>query len=429
MKRREHYFATCAPGLEPLLHEEAKQLGLMRIERQVGGILFEGSVEDVWRANLGLRTAVRIFLRLARYEAKNSDELYRGAFEVDWTRFLKPEGTLIVDSQTRESELFHTHFIQQRVKDGVVDQFRERFGVRPSVSVDEPDLRIHVHLFRDRATLSVDTSGGSLHKRGWRAYQGRAPLAETLAAAIVLLSDWDRRSPLLDPFCGSGSIAIEAAALAAGVAPGSWRRFGFENWPGHDAAGMAALRKQLSQQVHWPKKLRILGFDSDPEQIEGARENAASAGFESRLEFELGDACQFAPRAGWNGWIVTNPPYGLRVGDVPELERVYRQFGSRLRENCQGYQLALLSGNRDLSTLLELSKPRKTELLNGGIDCMLLESRLGGEYLEPRENPRKERRKRRRQPFKRGKVGGGQGGEGRRTHGGQTSGDSNAAQS
>jgi len=377
MSRRETFFATCAPGLEPVLHAEARALRLARVERQVGGVYFEGTVADAWRANLELRTAIRVLLRLARFPARDADELYRGAAEVDWSRFVEPEGTLLVDAQARDSELFHTHFIQQRVKDAVVDQLRARSGVRPSVSVDDPDLRIHVHLYADRATVSVDTSGGSLHKRGWRVHQGRAPLAETTAAGLVLLSGWDRRAPLIDPFCGSGTIAIEAAALAAGTPPGKWRAFGFERWPGHDAAAWQRLRSAALERERWPSKLVVRASDFDAEQIERARANAASAGFADRIEIEHADARDATPRPGWNAWIVTNPPYGVRVGDAERLAPLYRRFGALLRERCEGYTLCLLAGNRDLTRELALEGGRRTRLTNGALECELLRLRIG----------------------------------------------------
>ncbi len=376
MAARFVFFATCAPGLEPVLHAEVRALRLAHVERQVGGVYFEGRIEDAWRANLELRTAVRVFLRVARFRAADADELYRGAAGVEWRRFLRPEGTLFVDAQSRESALFHTHFVQQRVKDAVVDQLRTSAGVRPWVDADDADARLHVHLFRDRATLSVDTSGGSLHKRGWRRFQGRAPLAETLAAAVVSMSGWDRRSPLVDPFCGSGTIAIEAAAIAARVPPGRWRSFGFERWPGHDAASFASLCNALNAREEWPPKLTILASDSDPDQVRGALENAASAGFAERLRIECADARELAPRRGWNAWIVSNPPYGVRMGEGAELEPLYRAFGERLRASCAGFHVALLLGDPRHARALALTGAEPTRLANGALECELVRARV-----------------------------------------------------
>ena len=371
------FFATCAPGLEPVLHGELRQLRVGRIERQVGGVCFAGSVEDGQRANLWLRTAVRILLRLGQFPAADADALYGGVRAIDWRRFVRGDGTLSVDAQASRSALDHTMFVAQRAKDAIVDQLRERSGVRPSVDKDDADLRVHVHLYRDRATVSLDTSGSSLHKRGWRRYQGRAPLAETLAAGIVALSGWDRRAPLLDPFCGSGTILIEAALWAANIAPGSWRTFAFERWPGHDAAAWQRLRRQASAAVSWPPKLRLLGSDRDGERVEGARRNADAAGVGARVELIVADAASFAPRRGWNAWIVTNPPYGERVGDQARLEPLYRTFGAQLRAHCSGYRLALLSGNPELAESLGLADLDEVALKNGGLDCTLLHGQIG----------------------------------------------------
>jgi 23S rRNA G2445 N2-methylase RlmL len=380
---RETLFATCAPGLEPVLHAELRGLRLAKIERQVGGARFEGTIEDAWRANLRLRTAVRVLLRLARFEAATGEALYSGAAAVDWSRFLRPDGTFRVDAQSSESALDHTLFVQQKVKDAVADSFLARHGLRPSVDLENPGLSIHVHLFRDRCTLSADTSGDSLHKRGWRRYQGRAPLAETLAAGIVLLSGWDRRSPLLDPFCGSGTILIEAALIAGGVAPGLFRkRFGFESWPGHDPLRWGALIAAAREEIRFPPKLNLIGSDADARTVEGARENLSAAELDGRVTLEVGSVLGFAPKPGWNAWIVTNPPYGERVGQERELQPLYRRFGAVLRERCAGYHIAILSGNAALARALGLDPDRRTPLKNGALDCELLE------FAIPSRSPR-----------------------------------------
>ena len=367
------FFATCAPGIEPTLHAEARALRLARLERQVGGVRFDGTLADAWKANLWLRTAVRVLMRVGRFEARDADQLYRGVQEVDWTRFLRPEGRLVVDAHATESALDHTLFVAQRVKDAIVDGFRASSGVRPSVSKDDADLGVHVHLFRDRCTLSVDTSGESLHKRGWRRYQGRAPLAETIAAALVLESGWDRRSPLVDPFCGSGTILTEAALIAAGVAPGIFReRFGFSRWPGHDDDAWRALVARAREEARVPRKLVLRGSDASAEAIAGARVNVEAAGCSGRIELDVARAEDFAPRRGWNAWIVSNPPYGERVGAERDLEAVYRRFGETLRERCAGYHAALLSGNPKLTRALGVAPRRTLSWKNGAIDCECL---------------------------------------------------------
>lgn len=374
---RDPYFITCAPGVEPFLFAECKELRLPKVEQQVGGVRFVGAITDAWRANFHLRTAIRVLRQVARFEAADSDALYRGVLEVEWERFLEPEERLRVDARCRESGLDHSRFIEQRTKDAICDQFLERTGQRPSVDLERPDLGIHVHLFRDRCTVSVDTSGDSLHLRGWRRYQGRAPLAETLAATCVLASEWDGRAPLLDPFCGSGTLLIEAAHWVGRVPPGVFRkRYAFEGFQGHDARSWQRFRQQQSETPPWRKKLVLRGTDVDSTHVAGVEENLDAAQLTGLVSVAVGDALELEARSGWNAWIVTNPPYGRRVGAADGLPDLYREFGALLRSRCHGYHLALLSGNDKL--LRELAVPGKhTKLQNGAIECDLLTCRLG----------------------------------------------------
>ena len=370
---RHTFFAVCAPGTEAILHAEMKALRLSKVERQVGGVRFEGTIRDAWRANLHLRTAVRVLLRLARFQAPDEAALYRGVQDIDWRRFVAADATLVVAAQTRESVLDHSLFVEQHTKDAIVDQFAVRDGMRPSVDKSSPDLSVHVHLWRDRCTLSVDTSGASLHKRGWRRYQGRAPLSETLAAAVVLASEWDGRAPLLDPFCGSGTLLVEAAMISGRIPPGSFgRQFAFERFPGHDAQAWAALRDQSVSEVAEQRKLIICGVDRDVAAVEGARENVAAAGFDGRIEIEQCDALEMKYKPGWNATIVTNPPYGERMGNVEAMAELFDSFGGLLRECCGGYTLTLLSGNQDLTRRLALRAAKTLKVANGAIPCELL---------------------------------------------------------
>ncbi|MFT5153904.1 MAG: 23S rRNA (guanine2445-N2)-methyltransferase / 23S rRNA (guanine2069-N7)-methyltransferase, partial [Planctomycetota bacterium] len=300
---------------------------------------------------------------------------------IDWSAWLKPGGSLRVDAQTKDSVLDHSRFLEQRVKDAIVDQLRDAQGERPSVDKESPDLRVHLHVWRNRATLSLDSSGPSLHKRGWRTYQGRAPLAETLASAMTFASGWNRRAPVLDPFCGSGTLLVEAAWMAAGRAPGLLREhFAFESWPNHDKASYRKLHAQLTSEAgSLPRKLRLIGRDIDPEKIEGARENAERAGLSDNIQFEVGDASDMDYRPGWNAQILTNPPYGERVGDEGALVEVYQAFGSALRERASGYDLCLLSGNPHLLEALQLDRRIKSirdEWRNGSLECELLRAKL-----------------------------------------------------
>jgi putative N6-adenine-specific DNA methylase len=375
-RRRERFFATCAPGLEPVLHAEIDALGLSKSERQVGGVYFEGTLGDALRANLWLRTAVRVLMRVARFEAADADMLYARAREVEWSRFVRPTGTLIVDAHSNESALDHTLFVEQRVKDAVVDAMRDAHGARPSVAKEHAELGIYAHLFRDRCTLLVDTSGESLHKRSWRTFQGRAPLAETLAAALVLSSQWNGRAPLLDPFCGSGTLLIEAALIAGSRAPGLFRAgFGLERWPDHDAS-LAARTRHEARALAKPVKATLLGRDIDAKAVAGARANLEAAGMADAIAVEVGDGLALTPRRGWNGWIVSNLPYGERVGVERELAATYQRFGQWLRERCPGFHVALLVRQGPLNANLALSNPARRAVSNGGLECEMLHSEV-----------------------------------------------------
>ncbi|MFT7668803.1 MAG: putative N6-adenine-specific DNA methylase [Planctomycetota bacterium] len=374
---RTSYFVTCAPGLEPVLHEELRALRFAKVERQVGGAYFEGNVEDEMRANLELRTAVRVLRRLCRFRADDSESLYEGALAVDWSQYLAPGGSILIAAHTRNSELDHSHFIEQRVKDAICDQQRNVRGGRPEVDKDNPDLRIDVHLFKDRCTLSVDTSGEPLHKRGWRRFQGGAPLAENLAAGLVLLSGWDRRSPVVDPFCGSATLLIEAALIAADAAPGLYREhFGFQSFPDHNPKLWHRLKEAAKERRKPIKKLRLVGTDASSDVIGGAGANVVNAGLEENISLSVACAEDFKPKRGWNAWILTNPPYGERLGNARELADVYRRLGRALKDGASGYSLVMFSGNKDLTTATGIKFASRMELANGALPCELCIAQL-----------------------------------------------------
>jgi putative N6-adenine-specific DNA methylase len=379
MASATEFFATCAPGLEPVLHQELKELQMANIERQVGGCRFAGTRLDAARANLWLRSANRVLLRVARYECVTDTDLYEGALEVPWEKWLKPDGTLRVKARARDSNLTHARFVEQRVKDAICDRFRRDLGTRPNVGDRDVDLGISVHLYRDRVILSLDTSGEPLYKRGWREAQGRAPLPETLAAGVLLLSGWNRRAPLLDPFCGSGTLLVEAALMAADIAPGSFRSFGMERWKDAQAVMFERLRADAQKRRRSTRKLQLVGSDIDSERVQDTAANLAAAGIDANLQLEVKDARLFSPKAGWNGQVATNAPWGSRVGagDAERLFGLYRAFGTQLRQKCEGYGLALLAGNEQQLESLAMPGDQQ-ELANGNQPCVLLLNKLLG---------------------------------------------------
>ena len=313
------YFATCPKGMEYLLRDELAALGAAEAHEALAGVHFAGSLETAYRACLWSRLASRVLLPLAEFEAADEAALYAGVQTIDWSQHLAAHGTLAVDAVTAQSKLAHSQFIAQRVKDAIVDQFRASEGARPSVDTEEPDLRIHLRLRRDRATVSLDLAGSPLHRRGWREAQGEAPLKENLAAAMLLRARWPelyaRGGALLDPMCGSGTLLIEGALMAADVAPGLRREYyGLLGWKQHDLALWRGLLDEARQRAE--AGLRALrgcffGSDSDPRAVQTAKRNAQQAGVAGFLSLERRDAAQIAPPAGYaEGLVITNPPYG-----------------------------------------------------------------------------------------------------------------------
>lgn len=370
---RETFFATCPPHFERVLQRECKEQRLSRIEAQPGGVQFAGPIEDAWRANLWLRTASRVLMRVARFPAKDADELYAGAREVDWERFVTPDGTIAVDARGKSPALRNTQFMARKVKDAIVDAFRDKHGRRPSVSLDDPDALVHCRLTRDRVTLLVDTSGAPLFKRGWRAAHGVASLKETLAAFLVLSSGWDRRAPLLDPFCGSGTILVEAGMIAKNIAPNLEReRFGFSRWPGFNSDAFEKARAQARTAAVPVGKLALRGWDVDPKAVAIAGKNLEAVGLGDNFVIEQADARAFAPKKGWNATIVTNPPYGERVGNVEKLRPIIRVFGENLKRHAGGYRLAMLSGHPALTKALDMSISERIPVRNGPLECELI---------------------------------------------------------
>ena len=362
------FFATAAKGTEPALRDELRELRLPRVRADRGGVHFEGELEHAARACLWSRVAVRVLLEVGTFEARDAAALYAGTREVDWSAWMTPRTTLAVRATCRSSQLTHSQFVAQKTKDAVVDALRDRFGDRPSVDREDPDVLLAVHVARDRATLYLDVGGASLHERGWRAQAGAAPLRETLAAAVLRLSGWDRERPLVDPMCGAGTIAIEAAAWARRMAPGLGReRFGFERWASHDEAmrrRLGELRDQArAEAVREGPPVRA--SDVDPEALALTRRSARAAGVE--LVVERRDVRALEPLEP-PGFVVTNPPYGERLDADREL---YDGLARAVRR-LHGHTVALLAGTPAIARAMRREPDRWWALYNGPIECRLL---------------------------------------------------------
>ena len=364
------FFATAAKGTEPALRDELRELRVPGVRADRGGVHFEGHLADAARACLWSRVAARVLLEIASFEAIDGAALYEGVRALDWTEWVTPRTTLAVRATCRSGRLTHSQFIAQKTKDAVVDVVRDRAGARPSVDRGDPDVGIAVHLVRDRATVYLDVGGASLHERGWRARGGAAPLRENLAAAVVRLSGWDRRRPLLDPLCGAGTLAIEAAALARRVAPGLARpRFGFERWASHDETARAGIRDLRQQARAAPLPAAdvpvIRASDIDERALERTRENARDAGVDVVVEHR--DVRAIAPLTP-PGTVVTNPPYGERLDTDRDLEGA---ISTSLRA-LHGHTVAILAGTPGIAHAMGRQAERWWVLYNGSIECRLL---------------------------------------------------------
>jgi putative N6-adenine-specific DNA methylase len=296
---------------------------------------------------------------------------------VDWSRYLTPDHTLAVDCNVRDSHITHSHYAALKTKDAICDQFVARTGSRPSVDVEEPMVGLNLHIYRDQAVLSLDSSGESLHKRGYRSKLLKAPLNEALAAGLVLLSGWDPATPFADPLCGSGTLPIEATWLAVQRPPGLTRkRFGFQGWLDFDIALWTELRDQARRGVRKQLDLTIVGADVRRDAVGTARDNAKAAGVGHLVQFERRDLVEFKPPAEMPGTIVCNPPYGERIGEERDLKDLYKTLGDVLRQRCQGWTACVFTGNARLARWIDLPVVEEAPLFNGKIPCKLLKYRI-----------------------------------------------------
>jgi putative N6-adenine-specific DNA methylase len=368
------YFATCARGLEPVLARELHDLGAADVATGRGGVTFRGDAALLYRANLWLRTAVRVLRPVLEADVRSPDELYDAVRTIDWSEFLTIDQTLAVDCNVRDSAITHSQYAARRVKDAICDQFRDKTGRRPSVDTERPMVGLNLHVHRDHATLSLDSSWDSLHKRGYRPIQTRAPLNEALAAGLLLHSGWDPATPLVDPLCGSGTFCIEGAWIATRRPPGLTRKwFGFQGWPEFDRPLWNAIRDEARHGVLKALPSPIRGSDIRRDAVEFARTNARAAGVGHLLEFDRLDVKDARPSDGPPGTILCNPPYGERIGDEKELIGLYRTLGETFGTHWKCWRVLIFTGNDWLARKTGLPVKSSQPFYNGKIPCRLWE--------------------------------------------------------
>lgn len=363
--------AKTLSGLEQVLAEELTELGAADVQLGRRLVTFVGDQRLMYRANLCCRTAIRILKPIASFPADSERSLYDGIQQIDWSAFLAADRSFAIDPVVWSSFATHSLFVAQRAKDAIVDQFRQRTGRRPSVDRNRPDLRINLHLVENAVTVYLDSSGDSLHMRGYRARTGDAPLGEVLAAGILKLTAWDRQSTLVDPMCGSGTFCIEAALLARNRAPGVIRRrFGFQTWQDYDRSLQDSVLAELRQRELPSLPFAIVGADIDAAAVSMAAENARRAGVAADVRFETANAECFQPPTP-TGTLVMNPPYDERLR-VDRIAAFYRRIGDTFKQRFAGYTAWVISGNLDAAKQIGLRPSRKVRLFNGPIECRLL---------------------------------------------------------
>lgn len=374
---RSSPFATTPKGMEQLLARELTTLGAASVRPGRAGVYFEGDLATAYRVCLWSRLASRVLWPLARFPAPTPEALYEGVRAIHWDEHLAPAGTLAVRFEAVDSAITHSQFGALKVKDAIVDQLRERHGERPSIDRERPNVRVHVYLHRDQASLGIDLSGEALHRRGYRKEGGPAPLKENLAAALLLSAGWPALAasgaPFADPLCGSGTLPIEAALMAFDIAPGLLRPyFGFLGWRGHDPIVWAELLEEArARRDQGMRDNAILGSDGDPTAVQMARSHVVRARLAKTIRIERCALADLQPQAGRPGLVVANPPYGERLGRDPDLPRLYAALGDALKRGFPGWQAAVFTANAGVAHRLRAVPERTQVLYNGTLRCRL----------------------------------------------------------
>ena len=371
-------FAIAAPGLEPLLEDELKELGI-KGKAVPGGVEWNGSESSVAIANLWSRIASRVVVRIGEFSARTFFELERHAKKVEWQKYLGPDTAVQFRVTAKKSKLYHTGAITQRLQEAIARQLKRDVVIAGSAEDEDADVSAQIFIVRverDQFTISADTSGALLHRRGYRQAVAKAPLRETLAAAMLRGAAWNAKTPVVDPMCGSGTIAIEAAMIARKIPPGLERKFAFLEWPGADLARWNSLVAHARGQILGRSPAAIAASDRDAGAIEAARSNAERAGVANDIQLAVQAISAATPIGTGPGLLITNPPYGERVGDTKAIRNLYAQLGNVARASFGGWDLAMLSANKALDGQTQIDFAERFKTSNGGIPVRLVIGRV-----------------------------------------------------
>lgn len=384
---RSVIIVTCPKRLAPYLEQEVKELGFAIDETFITGVRLSGTVNDCIKLNLNLRCASQVLYSLQKFEAEDADAIYHNLVAYPWETLLPDPGYFSITSNVNNPTINNSMFANLRVKDAIVDRMREKRGTRPSTGSELTGAVIHLFWKNESAEIFVDTSGDSLGRHGYRKIPGQAPMLEALASATIYATRWDRKSPFVNPMCGSGTLAIEAAMIATNRRPGLFRtNYAFMHLQGYDESVYLQEDALLEEQIMDVPGLKIIATDYSARAVENARKNAIAAGVADLIDFAVCDFALTEVPAGENGIFYVNPEYGERLGDVKELEATYARIGDFMKQKCGGYFGYVFTGNLELAKKIGLKAKRRIEFYTSTIDCRLLEYELYSGSREPKIN-------------------------------------------
>ena len=371
-----NYFATVARGLEEIAAQELTTLGGENVTPTFTGVQFQGDQKLLYKVNLWSRLIFRVLVPIKTFPCHNAKQLYGEVQEINWENYLSPESTFMVHCTGKNQQLNHTHFSALQVKNAIADQQTQFFGKRSNVNLENPDLIINLHIEKTQGILSLDSTGESLHRRGYRPAMGIAPLKETLAAALLTMTDWETNLPLLDPMCGSGTFPIEAGLKALNIAPGCLRnQFAFEQWFDFNRELWEQLKQEAKQQELSQLSAGIYGYDRDLDVLKQAQTNAKNCHLQQQIHWSQIELSAVEPPLD-RGIIICNPPYGKRIGDTKALGSLYKQLGDIFKQRFKGWVAYVLSGNKALTKQIGLRTSQRIPVYNGSLPCTLLRYEL-----------------------------------------------------